>query len=166
MTLIYSAFVTAGYSHPCDTQHVLLLAAAGWNQPQGPISSRAGSCLLLPDIFGNRFCIPSSFLLASPGWGGVEFLATTMARLVQRFASRWGGRRKKARQGGGTQKWVPARKITTTEIGFGDRTSSWQAGTCKEARPSTHAGFATRSVRHGNSDAVPIKLWTFGFNGN
>lgn len=33
MTLIYSTFVRAGYSHPCDTQHVLLLAAAGRIQP-------------------------------------------------------------------------------------------------------------------------------------
>lgn len=70
--------VRHSYSHPCDTQHVLLLAAAGWFQPQGPISSRAGSCLLLQRIFGNGFCIPSSFLLG----GGFEFLTVT-ARLVQ-----------------------------------------------------------------------------------
>lgn len=73
ITLIYSGLVPAGYSHPCDTQHVLLPAAAGWIQPQGPASSRAGSCLLLRDIFGNEFCLPSSFLLAGPGVeGGVR----------------------------------------------------------------------------------------------
>lgn len=67
MTWIYSTLVTESYSHPCDTQHVLLLAAAGWFQPQGHSSSRAGSCLLPRAIFGNQSCIPSSFLLRVEG---------------------------------------------------------------------------------------------------
>lgn len=68
--------------------------------------------------------------------------------------------KKLGKSGGNTQKWAPAYTVTTTEMGFGDGTSSQPAGTCQKARPSAHAG------RHGNWDAVPIKLWMFGFNGN
>lgn len=79
MTWIYSTSVTESYSHPCDTQHVLLLAAAGWIQPQGHSSSRAGSCWLPRGIFGNKSCIPIYFPAASREEGILR-----LSKLVQR----------------------------------------------------------------------------------
>lgn len=130
--LIDSTLVTESYSHPCDTQHVLLLAAAGWIQPQGPSSSRAGSCLLPRGIFGNESCIPSSFPLRAEG-RCVELLATGAATHRTAKEKTWHQE---------TLQKAPKCKITTSGTGFIHHSSSWQ-----RARAGGHDRGQTRALQ-------------------
>lgn len=146
MTWIYSTLVTEGYSHPCDTQHVLLLAAAGWIQPQGPSSLRAGSCLLPRGIFGNKSCIPSSFLLRVKG-RCVGLLATGATTHRTAKEKTWHQE---------TLQWDPKCKITTSETGFIHHTSSWQPARAGEHDRGRQTQHATRKLGCCSNKAVQV----------
>lgn len=146
--LIDSTLVTESYSHPCDTQHVLLLAAAGWIQPQGPSSSRAGSCLLPRGIFGNDSCIPSSFPLRAEG-RCVKLLATGAATHRTAKEKTWHQE---------TLQKAPKCKITISGTGFIHHSSSWQrARAGGHDRGQTRAlQRATRKLRCCSNKAVQV----------
>lgn len=138
MTWIYSTLVTESYSHPCDTQHVLLLAAAGCIQPQGPSSSRAGSCLLPQGIFGNNSYIPSPSLLPVQG------------RCVELLAAWCNDSQDSEGKNLETLQRAPKCKISTSETGFIHHTSPWQPARAGEhdrgrPRPSQRAACDTET---------------------